>query len=440
MDYSKRKFLGWIALIILSLIPVYLLFAFGPAGGELYSYGSITHTLGEIFGLVGITMFALTFLLSTRIKWIEDIFGGLDKAYLVHGELGGTALIVILAHPIFLVLNFIPNDFVTAAVYLLPSSHWSVNFGIIALLGMIILIGITLFSKIKYHRWKFTHEFLGLIFLIAVLHMFLVRGDASRDLIFSGYYVYAGVVSFIGMSAFSYSLFIKDRIIKNAVYRIESITEKKDVFEIIIVPEHKPISYQSGQFVFVRFYNEKLSEEAHPFSIASKSNEHKMRIVVKKLGDYTLKMGHLNPGDKISVEGPYGRFHFRNYHNDNQVWIAAGIGITPFIGMAEDLEKENIKCDVQLYYTSKNEHEIIGGEIFERIQEKRKNFKFIPWDSSKRGRITALNVLSNIKAENIEKCKFLLCGSGPFKEDIIIGLINAGVKRNMIHEEAFDFR
>ena len=438
MKYSTRRFLGWIVLLILSLFPVYLLFAFGPAGNELSGYASITHTLGEIFGLVGMTMFALTFVLSTRIKWIEDVFGGLDKVYLTHGILGGTALIVILAHPIFLVLKFIPTDFVTAAAYLLPSSHWSVNFGIIALLGFILLIGITLFSKMKYHRWKFTHEFLGLVFLFAVLHIFLVKGDASKDYIFNGYYLYASIVSIIGILAFSYSLFLKDRMIKNAVYKIESIYNKKDLFEIVIIPEHKPISYKSGQFVFIRFYNKKLSREAHPFSIASKSNDYRMKIIVKKLGDYTSKMEHLKAGEKVSVEGPYGRFHFRNYHNENQVWIAAGIGITPVIGMAEDLEKENIKCNVRLYYTAKNNSDFVGHEIFSKITSRIKNFKFIPWNSEEKGRITAENIIDNL--EDLENRQFLLCGAGPFKESIIKGLIAAGIRKTNIHEEAFDFR
>lgn len=438
MNYNTRRIFGWTVLLILSLLPVYFLFAFGPAGNELTDYASITHTLGEIFGLVGMTMFALTFVLSTRIKWIEDIFGGLDKVYLAHGILGGTALIVILAHPIFLVLKFLPSDFVTATGYLLPSSYWSVNFGIIALLGMVILIGVTLFSKMRYHKWKFTHEFLGLIFLFAVLHIFLVRGSASRDDIFSGYYVYAGVVSAIGLFAFSYSLFLKNRMIKNAVYQVESIANRKDIFEITIIPEHKPISYQSGQFVFVRFYNQKLSKEAHPFSIASKSNDYRMKIIVKKLGDYTDKMEHLRPGDKVSVEGPYGRFHFRNYNNENQVWIAAGIGITPFIGMAEDLENENIKSNVNLYYTAKDDNEFVGYELFETIASRMKKFKFIPWNSANKGRITVDYIVKNLG--DIKNRQFLICGSAQFKESIINGLVQAGVKKSMIHEEAFDFR
>ena len=118
--------------------------------------------------------------------------------------------------------------------------------------------------------------------------------------------------------------------------RIKEARIKKSFFEISMVPEHKPIKYKSGQFVFVRFYNQRLTKESHTFSIASKSNDETLRIVVKKLGDYTSNMEELKVGDKVAVEGPYGRFNYKNYSRD-QVWIAGGIGITPFLGMVRDL-------------------------------------------------------------------------------------------------------
>lgn len=435
-NYKLRTVFGWIVLLIISLIPVLLWLVFGPGISELTDYSSTTHALGEIFGLVGMTMFALTFVLSTRIKYIEDVFGGLDKAYIVHALLGGTALILILAHPIFLVLKFIPSEISTAAKYLLPSSNISVNLGIIALTIMVILIYITLYTKIKYHTWKFTHEFLGLVFLFALLHIFLVRGSATADNIFDGYYIYASVVSFIGLFSFSYSLFLKNRIIKNAVYKINDIKTSKDLFVLELTPEHKPLSYKSGQFVFVRFYNNKLSKEAHPFSIASKSDSESMRIIVKKLGDFTNNLEYLKVGDKVSLEGPYGRFHFKNYASKDQIWIASGIGITPFIGMAEDLEEK--KVNVDLYYTTKDKSDMVGYDLFNQIALNNKHFRFIDWSSNEKGRIT----LENIKkiSGTLKNKEFLICGSPQFKESIINELRKEKIKNKNIHEEAFDFR
>jgi len=433
-----KTVVGWSILLIISAIPVFLWLYLGPGTADLTDYGSITHSLGELFALVGATMFALTFILSTRIDFIEDIFGGLDKVYIAHGILGGTALILLLFHPIFLVLRFIPANMPLAASYLLPSSYWEVNFGINALIGILGLIFVTLFTKLKYNRWKFTHEFLGLIFAVAILHIFLVKGTVASDYIFNGYYVYASIVALIGFSGFAYSLFVKGRLMKNAVYKISNIKTTKDFFEISMVPENKPISYKSGQFIFVRFFNENLSNESHPFSIASKSNHNTIKIVVKKLGDYTSRMESLHVGDKVAIEGPYGRFNYKNYGHD-QVWIAGGIGITPFLGMVQDLSDDKTLNDkVYLYYSAKTDTEFIGFDLLKDIASKTNKFNFTPWNSSKQGYITAGKIFDAAgKSRNKE---FFLCGPPQFKNSIINDLLRSGIAESHIHEEVFDFR
>jgi len=436
---KMKIIIGWTLLLLISLIPVFLWIYFGPGIEELTDYSSITHALGELFGLVGMTMLALTFMLSTRISWIEDIFSGLDKVYITHAILGGTALIFILAHPIFLVLKFIPSKIDLAAKYILPSSYWSVNFGIIALIGMITLIFITLFTKMKYHRWKFTHEFLGLMFIFAVLHIFLVRNNIAQDNIFDGYYIYATIVSITGLFGFSYSLFIKNRLFKNAIYSIKSIQKKDNFFKIVITPEHKPISYKAGQFVFLRFYNKNILKEAHPFSIASKSNDNEIVIVVKQLGDYTRKLIHLKKGDKVSVEGPYGRFDYKKFSKKDQVWIAGGIGITPFMGMAQNIiDDPNLEGNITLFYSVKNKEELIGASLFEEIMQKTPKFRFIPWISQTEKKIIEKIIFNaNGKLKNKE---FFLCGPMGFKEDIIKNLVKNGVNKHNIHEEIFELR
>jgi len=434
-NYGARQIVGWIVLIAIALIPAFLWYFLGDGNTQLVDYASITHSLGELFGLVGMTLFSLTFVLSTRINDIEDIFGGLDKVYIVHGILGGSALILLLFHPIFLVLKFIPSNVQLAAAYLLPSSYWSVNFGIIALMGLLILVYITLYTKMKYNNWKYTHEFLGLIFIFAVFHIFMVRGTVSQDNIFPGYYVYAAIVSAIGLFAFSYSLFLKNRLKKNATYTIASIKKTRDVFALELTPEHKPLEYESGQFIFIRFYNKQLSTEAHPFSIASASNAQTIKVVIKKLGDFTSELETLHVGDRVSIEGPYGRFHYKNYPHHEQVWIAAGIGITPFIGMAEDLEKHT-EAKAILFHSANDKSEFFGKDIFGNI--KSKNFTYTPWNSKEKGRISVESIKERLG--DIKGKEFLICGSQGFKNNILQQLNEEGIKNKNIHEEAFDFR
>ena len=86
----------------------------------------------------------------------------------------------------------------------------------------------------------------------------------------------------------------------------------------------------AGQFAFVTS-DEK--EGAHPYTIASSWNptEQQLVFITKALGDHTSRLAdRLQPGMEVTVEGPYGCFNFEDAQ-PRQIWVGAGIGITPFI-------------------------------------------------------------------------------------------------------------
>jgi len=443
---SRSAFWGILIVVVLSLIPVFLLFAYGPNSHNLLSYSEITHKLGQIAALVGVTLFALSFVLSTRIKIIEEAFGGLDKVYMMHGVIGSIALVLLLFHPILLVLKFMPANFNLAAMYLLPGTFWSVNFGIIALLGLAVLIGVTLYSKMKYNEWKFSHEFLGAVFIIAVLHIFLVRNDAARDYIFKGYYVFTAIVAFIGIASFTYSLLLRWKAAKHKVYRITNIKNFGDVYGFTFSPEKDALKYKSGQFVFLTFFNRKISREPHPFSIASTSDNPELKVYIKRLGDFTNELENVKIGDKVSIEGPYGKFSYipsgtdKNDTDSNsmdQIWIAGGIGITPFIGMVQDLDKA-MENKVTLYYAVNTEKELIEPELFKSIEKNNKNFKIITWIRDKNGFLDAKIIKEH--SGSLQNKEFYLCGPPGMKNALTQGLNDAGVEKKRIIMEDFAFR
>ena len=425
-----KSLFGWLLTFVLCLIPVVLLLINSPT---LTNYTNATHVLGQISALIGMTLFALTFILSSRFKFLEELFGGLDKVYKVHSVIGATAFVLLLFHPILLVLKYIPENFKLAAIYLLPGGLWSIDFGIIALLGMIFLLIITFYIKIKYNYWKFSHEFMGIFFIFAILHIFLIRGNGSRDNIFPGYYVYVAIVSIIGLIGFIYSLILRKRIM-GANYRIDSIKRPNDCFDIVLIPVGKSMHYNAGQFMFLKFKNKKMSGESHPFSIASKSNNTKLRFVIKSLGDFTGTLNEVKVGDDVLVEGPYGKFNKQS--KKSQVWIAGGIGVTPFLGMAQDIKNSNVKVD--LYYTVKSKIEFISIDDLTGVEKSNFNFKLIKWVSDDNGFLT-IDEIKKQSGDLLSK-EFYICGPAGMKAALKNALISFGVKEDNIFEEDFNFK
>ena len=323
-----------------------------------------------------------------------------------------------------------------AAIYLLPNSFLSVNLGIIALLGLVLLLIITFFVNLKYNIWKLSHKVLGIIFILAMLHIFLVRSDASADYIFKGYNVYVLITSIIGIGAFIYSLFAKGAL-KHAPYTVTSIKQKGIVYDITLEPVKKALQYKAGQFIFISFRNKQTGKEYHPFSIASGTGEKNIRIVIKNLGDFTKKLGSIKKGDQVMVEGPYGRFNYKEPIAD-QVWIAAGIGITPFIGLAEDFANTKQKNKVELYYTVRIPEEFVNLEEFKSIAIKNKNFALFPRASDTEGRLELKDIEK--QSGNLKEKEFFLCGPQAFKDSIISGLLSRGVNKKNIFSEDFHFK
>ena len=103
-----------------------------------------------------------------------------------------------------------------------------------------------------------------------------------------------------------------------------------------MVPAGRPMAFLPGQFVFVDFHQDGISAETHPFSIASTPGQTTLEVVVRSLGDYTSRLMGLKPGAMARVEGPFGRFTYHRHRNRDQIWIAGGIGITPFMSMVQD--------------------------------------------------------------------------------------------------------
>jgi predicted ferric reductase len=421
---------GWLLIVLLSLLPLIPLLINSPS---LSNYENFTHVIGQITGLIGMNFFALTFILSSRFKFLENIFGGLDKVYKVHSVIGALALVCILFHPLFLVLKYLPGNFELAAKYMLPGGHWAVDFGIIALLGLILLLVLTLYMKMKYNRWKLTHEFLGICFMFAVLHIFLVRGTVSRDDIFPYYYVYVAIVALIGLTGFFYSLLLRRQIV-SAGYRVESVKSKNNCYDITLSPIGKPKHYNAGQFMFLRFHNKKLSSEAHPFSIASKSDSEKLRFVIKALGDFTAKLSEVKVNDRVTVEGPYGRFNKKS--TNDQVWIAGGIGVTPFLGMARDLNNPDFKVD--LYYSVRANCEFIALDELKQAEKNNKNFRVIEWVSNDKGFLSVDEIKK--QSGNLLSKEFYICGPNEMKIALRNALISAGVDKSKIYEEDFKFK
>ncbi len=424
----KNK-LGWFSIICLSAIPVLILYLSNPLSIDFSSFAATMTSLGKIAGISGMAMFALNLVLATRFSFLEDYFGGIDKMYKAHRIFGSTAFILLLFHPIMLAARYIPISIGYAATSLLPGSDWSVNLGIAALFLMMILIVLTIFVKMPYDKWKSTHKFLGMAFFLASLHTLFIQSDVSR---FMWLRMYMASLVAVGLAAFGYRVVFGRILVKRYDYVVDSVKGLKGgITEIRMISRNNPINFTPGQFVFVSFRNGGISTEVHPFSISSSPKENDLRLSVKSLGDYTEQIKDLRKGADVKIEGPFGMFSYLNCSNKEQIWIAGGIGVTPFLSMAGSLDSD---YDIVLFYCVRNEDEATYLDELTKISSGNNAFRLIPFYSEEKGRINAeiIEKLTELKEKSI-----LLCGPSLMMNNLKKQLVKLGIPSSSIRYEEF---
>jgi predicted ferric reductase len=436
MTKNNNKILnnsGWWILWVLSLLPIVFWIFEEPIGSRFSNPALIFRSLGDIAGLCGMAMFSLVMILSARFKFFEKFFKGMNELYTAHHVFGGLTLCLLLFHPLFLVVNYIRISFMSAALFLLPSAiNMAKNLGLAGLFVMIIALVITFYTKLKYQVWKLTHKFLGLAFILAFLHTFLIGGDVASN---QSLRIYLFVLGIFAIIVYFYRTLFADymvRVFEYTIFSIKSLPDK--IWEIEFKPRNRAMNFTSGQFAFARLYSTSLTSEPHPFSFSSASGD-PLKIAIKELGDYTNKIGSLKVGDLAKIEGPFGSFNFRKIKNKKQVWIAGGIGITPFLSMARDLSEKDKDCMIDLYYSIKNENCLAFKEELQEISQRHKNLNVIFWITEQKGFLNGESV--KINTQDIKERDILICGPGPMMSSLKNQFLQQGINKNKIHTEDF---
>ncbi len=62
------------------------------------SYFSVLTTIAKVAGITGIMFFAGNLVLSGRYKFLDKLFGGLDRVYLFHRQTGIVTFVLLTIH------------------------------------------------------------------------------------------------------------------------------------------------------------------------------------------------------------------------------------------------------------------------------------------------------------------------------------------------------
>lgn len=430
--YLKNN-LGWILVWVLASLPILIWLLMKPLSLRFENSSLIFRSLGQLAGLLGMALLSLNFILAARFKFLDRWFNGLNRVYQKHHLVGGLAFGLLLFHPTFLILQFLLVSLSAAFNFTFLFGSWPLFFGKLALLIFAGLLVITFYLNFKYNVWKNTHQYLGLVLFLGGIHMLFIPSDISNNALLKFYMV---TLALLGAISYAYRVLFSIYRKREFRYELKEVKKiKENVFELKLSPLGPKMSFLPGQFVFLRFETGGPLAESHPFSIASSPADQYLSLGIKNLGDYTAQIQNLKPGLICRLEGPFGVFSYSKGFAKNQIWVAGGIGITPFLGMARDIAKSKNDYKIDIFHSIKNASEAAFGDELSQLAAQNANIHYYEHLSEQKGFISA-DLISQ-KIANLKGAEVFLCGPTGFMKSLKEQFINLGLTRAQIHSEEF---
>lgn len=397
-------------------------------------YESARNQVALIAGTSAYSLIALNLLLATRLRALEGFYGGLDEVYKMHKWGGIAVLLLLLVHT---QLKFVQLEGLVPPGSLAETAVDIAKPAFVALVFLIVLSVAKRLPRVKaelpWMWWRVTHWLIIPIFIILSFHQVFVKAPFEST---SAIRLWLYGATVLGLGAIVW-IIIKPWLSRRA-YEVVDVTRLSEATQITARPKRRAITARPGQFAFLSAARAGL-REPHPFTLSQLGSDGQVTFCIQPAGDFTRRLREtLQPGDSLKIEGGYGRFDFRR-GGAQQIWLAGGIGITPFLAMAEAFAKEPGTKTIVLIHAVRHADLAIAGERLRDIARDLPGFTYELHESKTNGRLSAekLDAYLPFPASGAD---FWYCGPKALRKAILSQWNAQGTRPRAVHFEEFEFR
>jgi ferredoxin-NADP reductase len=140
--------------------------------------------------------------------------------------------------------------------------------------------------------------------------------------------------------------------------------------------------FKPGQYVDVTLLDPPESDaegNIRSFSIASAPEDENLLVATRMRDTAFKRVLRMAPGDtQVRLEGPMGSFTLHNNSAKPAVFLAGGIGITPFSSVIRHAAKARLPHHLYLFYSNRRPEDAPFMNILNELAKANSNFRFIP--------------------------------------------------------------
>ncbi|MBL7036934.1 FAD-dependent oxidoreductase [Candidatus Microgenomates bacterium] len=209
----------------------------------------------------------------------------------------------------------------------------------------------------------------------------------------------------------------------------------------------KPFNWIPGEFLYItipKLNHKDTRGSTRHFTIANSPTENKYIQITTRIREgsgFKKTLDELEVGDAVEGKGPQGSFIFKQktFKENNHVFLAGGIGITPFRSVIKRNIDKSIQIPIHLIYSNSDNEFVFKKEL--DSWEKENDFLKIDYiNTSKDGRINKdklLHLFSKKDENDMSDTKFWIVGPPAFVSAIEEIFEKMKIKDSSIETEKF---
>ncbi len=396
-------------------------------------------------GFLSLAMLGAQFVIAARMQFVSGPLG-MDTVLAFHKAMAYPATVFALMHPLMLLVM----DAKYVQLLNVVTSPLRAKLAVLSAIALVALVLLSIYRQrlhISYKVWQLSHWLLALTVLVAAMgHVLLVNYYLKDPWQRVTWQVLT--VLFVGLGL--WVRVVKPLLRYRQRWHVAQITPHADgtaSLELELVNKAsygaKGFQFKAGQFAWITTKNSPFSFSYNPFSISSSALvTDRIGFTIKGHEGFSAEVAHLQVGNILYVDGPYGGFHLDEEQSAPLVLIGAGVGVTPLVSMLETLADQQSARPCHLWLASKNEDSIVCQAQIQRLQKRLSLAVTHVFSSplqamSKPGmRLDAAFILHNLPPQ-AQAASYFICGPAAMMEMAAQSLLHAGIDSQSIHHERF---
>jgi predicted ferric reductase len=430
--------IGYAVVALALAIPLAIYFVAAPGLGARGTW----FVVGEVTGIAGATLLALTVILASRLAVLEWLFGDMTQVYIAHGVVGMLMFALVSVHPMLYFFGTLPDGTANAAHVIVPFHLVVLDW--ISYLAIAAALITTLYMRLSFDRWRWIHLLLGLATILTG-YSILIDNAIFDTAAIPALRIYLFVLFGLSLASFAWVALVRRYAEPKHEYRIVGIEHHPHAraTEIVAEPVGKPIRFTAGQFAYADLLDDPMHVHrdfaAHPFSIASAPGQERISIVIESAGAHTERLQEIVAADdpRALLHGSFGRLATERPRLRRQLWLAGGIGVTPFLAMAADLAEDPARYEgyeVSLVLAVNTREQAFKLGQLEECAERFPQLDVHVWVTEEQGRPTIEAIAELIDGELSERA-VMISGPEGMISSFTAQLQAAGVPRGQIRTE-----